>query len=124
VLFEEAGNPYLQTHAINHIAWSDDTRNLNVQHAQNMKFRNVDNIFGKVMTSGKYVIDNHPSSNSRRERLPKGPPSLKAFLRIKGVRNLLIDLKKSWWESPPLGRLLWAAPSIMCGTEQMGARHF
>ncbi len=82
VLYEAAGSPYLQTHAISNIAWNGETRTLYAQYAPNLKFTKLDNLFGHVMTSGKHVISNHPSHDARRGGLPQGHPALKAFLGV------------------------------------------
>ncbi len=82
VLHDEEGKPYLQTHAITDIAWNKETRALYTQYAPNMKFTNLDNLFGNVITSGKHVISNNPATDSRRGGLPKGHPVLNAFLGV------------------------------------------
>ena len=53
VFYDEKGSPYLKTHAITNISWNEETRRLyegNV--ASGLEFRNMDTLFGTVITSG------------------------------------------------------------------------
>jgi two-component system sensor histidine kinase/response regulator len=47
-----------------------------------LEFRNLDNVFGKVILSGETVISNDPLNDSRSGSLPQGHPPLSAFLGI------------------------------------------
>ncbi len=76
------GKPYLKTHAITNIAWNEETQALYDRLAPNMEFFNLDTLFGKVLTTGEYVIANAPYSDPRRGGLPEGHPALNAFLGI------------------------------------------
>lgn len=82
VLHDEEGIPYLQTHAITNIAWNEETRNLYAAFAPNMKFSNLENLFGYVITSGKHIISNNPATDPRSGGLPKGHPPLNTFLGV------------------------------------------
>lgn len=83
VMRQADGAPFLKTYALTNIAWNDETREfyaLNVPDG--LEFRNLDTLFGAVMTSGKPVISNNPASDARAGGLPAGHPSLDAFLGV------------------------------------------
>ena len=83
VFHEDDGTPFLKTHAITNIAWSDETRQFyedNVE--QGLEFRNMQSLFGRVITSASVVIANEPSTDPRRAGIPKGHPPLDAFLGL------------------------------------------
>jgi len=83
VLYDEKGDPYLQTHAITNIAWNDATRKLYDEHKKTgMIFRNLHTLFGAAMSTGEPVIANHPATDPRRGGLPHGHPAMNAFLGI------------------------------------------
>ena len=83
VLYDEQGDPYLQTHAITNIAWNDATRKLYDEHKKTgMIFRNLHTLFGAAMSTGEPVIANHPATDPRRGGLPHGHPAMNAFLGI------------------------------------------
>lgn len=82
VLHTQEETPYLQTHAITNIAWNEETRNLYNQYAPNLEFTNLENLFGKVITTGKPVIANNPGMDTRSGGLPQGHPPLNAFLGV------------------------------------------
>ena len=54
---------------------------------EGMEFLNLESLFGAVLTSGRAVISNEPSSDSRRGGLPKGHPELRAFLGVPFYRG-------------------------------------
>lgn len=77
------GNPCLKTHALTNIAWDSETRELyNKYMGIGMEFYNMDTLFGAVITSGKPVIANDPSSDLRSGGTPKGHPTLNSFLGL------------------------------------------
>jgi signal transduction histidine kinase len=76
------GEPYLRTHALTDIAWSDDTRRLYAEQAPNLEFRNLRTLFGVAILSGAPVIANSPATDDRRGGLPPGHPPLDAFLGV------------------------------------------
>ena len=83
VLHDDDGTPYLKTHAITNIAWDDATRSFYEEHAPNgLEFRNLDTLFGRVISTGKPVIANDPQSDPRAGGLPHGHPSLDHFLGL------------------------------------------
>ena len=75
--------PYLKTHAITAIAWSDETRafyNDNVDSG--LEFTNLETLFGAALKSGELVIANNPREDTRAGGIPDGHPSLDAFLGL------------------------------------------
>jgi PAS domain S-box-containing protein len=83
VLTDEAGAPYLKTHALTNIAWNEETRRFYDQHAPTgLEFRNLKTLFGHVMTTREPVIANNPATDPRRGGLPPGHPRMDAFLGI------------------------------------------
>jgi len=82
VLRTKDGNPYLKTHAITNIAWNEETLTLYDQHAPNLEFRNLNTLFGYVLSSGKSIVSNDPARDPRGGGLPKGHPPLLAFLGL------------------------------------------
>jgi signal transduction histidine kinase/CheY-like chemotaxis protein len=83
VLHDEDGNPYLKARAITNIAWDDATRRFFDENAPSgLEFRNLQTLFGAVMTTGAPVIANQPSTDPRRGGIPPGHPPLDAFLGL------------------------------------------
>lgn len=81
--FQNTNKPVLTTHAITDISWNDETREFYEKNVEaGLQFTNVDTLFGKVMTSCKPVISNDPTNDPRSGGLPKGHPSLNAFLGL------------------------------------------
>ena len=76
------GNPYLRTHAITNIAWTEELQEMFEKMAPNLDFFNLDTLFGRVITDGKPVVANDPQSDQRRGGLPQGHPPLNAFLGL------------------------------------------
>lgn len=83
VLHDPAGRPYLQTHALSNIAWSDETRALyEANKVTGFEFRNLRTLFGAVMTDGVPVIANEPATDPRRGGLPPGHPAMTCFMGL------------------------------------------
>jgi len=83
ILFNSEGKPYLKTHTITNIAWNKETQELYNKYAGlGLEFHNMDTLFGEVILTGKPVIANNPSKDSRRGGLPKGHPPLNSFLGL------------------------------------------
>jgi diguanylate cyclase (GGDEF)-like protein/PAS domain S-box-containing protein len=77
------GNPYLKAHAISNIAWNEETRALFDKYAeQGLEFRNLNSLFGAVMTTGLPVISNDPAHDPRSAGLPHGHPAMYSFLGL------------------------------------------
>lgn len=88
VLYGDDGNPYLKTHAITNIAWNEETRRFYDESApRGMEFRNLNTLFGNVMTTKEPVISNTPHADSRSGGLPEGHPALYAFLGVPILRG-------------------------------------
>lgn len=77
------GSPYLQTHAITDISWNEESREFFRKHAPaGLQFRNLNTLFGVVITSRAPVIANDPPNDPRRGGLPPGHPPLRSFLGL------------------------------------------
>lgn len=82
-LYDEIGQPYLRTHAITNIAWNDYTKQYYEDNAPNgLEFRNLDTLFGAVLTGHKPIISNLPAKDPLGGGVPDGHPALNAFLGI------------------------------------------
>ena len=83
VFHEEDGTPFLKTHAITNIAWNEETQRLYDENIeQGLEFRNLETLFGNVLTTGSVVIANEPANDDRRGGVPHGHPPLNAFLGL------------------------------------------
>lgn len=83
-VFRDAqGAPYLRCHAITHLAWTDELRALYERSAaQGMEFRNLETLFGRVLTTGEPVVANEPGTDPHAGGLPPGHPPLNTFLGL------------------------------------------
>lgn len=83
IFHDEHDQPYLKTFAITNIAWNKETLAFYEENApQGLEFRNLNSLFGAVITSGDVVISNDPANDPRACGIPKGHPPLNAFLGI------------------------------------------
>jgi len=83
VHYDSDDKPYLKTHAITNIAWNEETNKLYDDFKEKgMEFNNLDTLFGKVLTSGKSVVSDNPTSDSRAGGLPAGHPDMNSFLGV------------------------------------------
>ncbi|CAB4883857.1 unannotated protein [freshwater metagenome] len=86
VLYDVAGDPYLQTRAITDITWDDSTRRLfdeHVVHGEGLQFRNLDSLFGwGLREGGRVVVANDVATDARCVGRPAGHPALTSFLGI------------------------------------------
>ena len=82
VLHTKDGQAYLKTQAISNVAWNQETRQLFERSAPNLEFFNLQTLFGSVITTGKPVVSNDPFNDPRAGGVPKGHPSLDAFLGL------------------------------------------
>ena len=81
VLYDESGNPYIKSHGLTDISWNQETRRLYESYQTNsMEFRNLNTLFGAVMTSGEMVLSDDPARDPRSGGLPPGHPEMKRFL--------------------------------------------
>jgi|GEM_PF-1111707 len=83
ILEDEDQNPYLKSYAITDISWNDETAALYEKHlASGLEFRNLNTLFGNVITTEKPVISNDPANDPRSGGLPKGHPAMHNFLGL------------------------------------------
>lgn len=83
VLFDPESKPYLKTHAITNISWNRQTRELYEKwNDKGLEFRNLDTLFGYVLTSQSVLIANDPENHEESGGLPPGHPDMTAFLGI------------------------------------------
>ena len=82
-VFYEDGAPYLKTHSITNIAWNTETQALYDEfERKGFEFRNLNTLFGHVMTSRKSVVCNDPATDPRSAGLPEGHPAMHCFLGV------------------------------------------
>lgn len=83
VIRDSDGAPFLRPYAISDISWDDDSRRLYEKYVSGgFEFRNLNTLFGHVLTSGKPVLSNAPGDDPRRGGLPSGHPPLDAFMGL------------------------------------------
>jgi len=83
VLNGDNGMPYLKTHAITNIAWDLETQALYAESEEKgFELRNLDTLFGQVMTFRRSVVSNNPASDPRAGGLPEGHPAMHSFLGV------------------------------------------
>ncbi|MES9868862.1 MAG: ATP-binding protein [Sedimenticola sp.] len=83
VLQDEEGHDYVKCYAFSNIAWNDETRRFYEEHkSTGFVFRDLNNLFGHVITDRKPVIANDPENDSRSKGIPSGHPRLTAFLGV------------------------------------------
>lgn len=83
VLQGEDGRPYLKTHAITNIAWTDELRDYYARYEpQGLEFRNLDTLFGAVLVTAQPLLTNEPHAHPRRGGTPPGHPPLRCFLGL------------------------------------------
>lgn len=82
---DEAGRPYLLVPTISNIGWDDASRALHERHRdrrEGLRFHNLDNLFGHVVTADTVVCTNDPSSHPASRGFPAGHPRLTSFLGL------------------------------------------
>ena len=83
VLYNEENLPYLKSHAISDISWSEETQ---IFYRENFKsgieFRNLDTLFGESLKTGEVVISNQAYADPRAGGTPPGHPRLERYLGI------------------------------------------
>jgi len=83
VLYQDNGEPYMKTHAISNIAWNEQTRTLYEHKArEGFEFYNLNNLLGEVILTATPLISNEPATHPKSGGLPKGHPSLEAFMGL------------------------------------------
>ncbi len=69
--------------ALSDISWDEDSRRLYERLvSSNLEFRNLNNLSGAPVTTGKPVISNKPAGDPRSGGLPKGHPALNSYMGI------------------------------------------
>jgi PAS domain S-box-containing protein len=82
-IVHDDGQPFLRTVAISNIAWNEETRRFYADNAPaGMEFRNMDTLFGRVITTGEPVLANDPAGDRRAGGIPSGHPALRCFLGL------------------------------------------
>ncbi len=83
-VFREAdGTPFLRPYAISDISWDEDSQRLHQKYISGgFEFRNLNTLFGQVLTSGCPVLSADPASDPRRGGLPPGHPPLLSFMGL------------------------------------------
>ncbi len=79
------GPPYLLVPTISNISWDDGSRALHERHRdrrQGLRFHDLDNLFGHVVTADTVVCTNDPSSHPASRGFPRGHPPLQSFLGL------------------------------------------
>lgn len=83
VVHDEAGQPYMRTHAVTDISWDPASHRHYQEHAEfGMVFRNLHTLFGHALTTRLPVIANQPAVDPRRGGLPPGHPRMDCFLGV------------------------------------------
>lgn len=81
VLYDEDGKPYLKTRFLSDISWDELSLKLYEENElRGFEFRNMETLFGRVITSGEPLISNDPLNDPRRGGLPSGHPPLTSFM--------------------------------------------
>ncbi|HYH99922.1 GAF domain-containing protein, partial [Hyalangium sp.] len=83
ILRSPEGQPYLRSYALTNIAWTDELRAIYATSAsQGLEFRNMDTLFGAVVTSGQPLLTNDAPSHPSAAGVPPGHPPLRVFLGV------------------------------------------
>jgi PAS domain S-box-containing protein len=81
VLQDEQGNDYLKCYAVGDIVCDSATRSLcEEDKSTGLVFRNLDTLFGHVITGRAAVIANDPADDPRYGGIPEGHPAIRTFL--------------------------------------------
>lgn len=79
----EDDNPCLHIYAISDVSWSEETKKQYELFKQGkLRFTNLNNLFGHVITSNSPVIANAPRNHLASKGTPKGHPVLHRFLGL------------------------------------------
>ncbi|GGF82061.1 sensor domain-containing diguanylate cyclase [Alteromonas lipolytica] len=79
----ENGAPLLHIYAISDVSWSEETKQQYELFKQGkLRFTNLNNLFGHVITSSSPVIANAPRNHLASKGTPKGHPVLHRFLGL------------------------------------------
>lgn len=79
-ILNDGEQDYLKAHAITNISWNDATRKFYEENAPTgLEFKNLNTLFGRVITDKKPLISNNPYTDERRGGLPEGHPYMGSF---------------------------------------------
>jgi PAS domain S-box-containing protein len=83
VLYDEQNDPYLKSHTLTNISWSEETQQFyNQNYRTGLEFRNLNTLFGESLKSGQIVIANQAYADPRAGGTPHGHPRLERYLGI------------------------------------------
>ena len=83
VFYTDENHPYIKMMALTNIAWDEESKAVYEKHASNgIEFRNLNTLFGNVLTTGKPVISNNPADDPRSGGIPEGHPPLNSFMGV------------------------------------------
>ncbi|TVP52669.1 MAG: PAS domain S-box protein [Mongoliibacter sp.] len=83
VLYDENDSPYLKTHTITNISWSEETEKFYQNNFRvGIEFRNLNTLFGESLKTGKLVISNEPQKDTRATGTPHGHPPLNKYMGV------------------------------------------
>ncbi|MCR9016411.1 PAS domain S-box protein [Aquiflexum gelatinilyticum] len=83
VLYDRHNQPYLKSHTLTNIAWSEETQQFYKQnYSTGLEFRNLNTLFGESLRTGQIVIANKAYADPRAGGTPNGHPRLDRYLGI------------------------------------------
>lgn len=83
VLIDDEGGQYIKAYAATNISWDEESSaHYEKQRAHGLEFRDLDNLFGRVVTDGEIILTNNPSQDPRSTGTPNGHPPVDTFLGI------------------------------------------
>lgn len=83
VLYDENGLPYLKSHTISNISWSEEISQFYQQNFRvGIEFRNLETLFGESLKTGELVISNDVPNDPRSGGTPAGHPPLLRYIGI------------------------------------------
>lgn len=83
ILHDHDGQPYLKTNTITNLAWDDASRAFYENNIdEGLEFHNLDNLFGRVMTTAQPVLSNDLGRDARSTGVPEGHPEIRCFLGL------------------------------------------
>ncbi|MBD8490905.1 GAF domain-containing protein [Echinicola sp. CAU 1574] len=83
VFKDENGDPYLKTHVVSEIAWSNEMlKRFGNKYHKGLDFRNLDTLFGECLKTGELVMANEVKKDPRSGGIPMGHIYMNRFLGI------------------------------------------
>ncbi|SFL87335.1 GAF domain-containing protein [Marinobacter zhejiangensis] len=83
ILHDDDGRPYMKTNTITNIAWDDASHQFYEDNvSEGLEFRNLDTLFGAVITSGQPVLNNRLEGDPKGSGVPNGHPPIQSFLGL------------------------------------------